>query len=129
MAAQKDHPRPEHVFIGAKTYEVQWLDEEGWAKNHLSDGDSGLTYASQNTIFMRLLPGATEGNYQEVLLHEVTHAAWAETHLTHMTGLLVKDETELEEAVIGVQSPMMLFVLQQNPGLVAYLTSNGAVRR
>jgi hypothetical protein len=114
------------VFVLTKTYEVLWLNEEEWSLNHLREEDAGLTYASRNTIYMRLLPGATEANYQEVLLHEITHAVWAETMLTHLD---ISKQDDEEESVISLQSPGLLFVLHHNPEVVKYLTSNPSVRR
>lgn len=129
MASRVNHPRPDFVFVGTKTYEVMFLDEQEWARNHLSESDAGLTYASSNQIYVRLLPGATEANVQQVLLHEILHAVWAETHLTHLLEGLPENPDDKEEMIVGMQAPALLFVIQQNPQLVAYLTANGAVRR
>lgn len=129
MAAKANHPRPDHAWVGAKTYDILWYNEEEWADNHLNENDCGLTYAGRNHIYMRLMPGATEGNFQEVLLHEITHAIWNETHLTHLNDTLAKDPSDLEETVIGIQSPALLLMLQQNPHIVGYLQADPAARR
>lgn len=126
MTAKRHVERPGHVFVVAKTYEIVWLTEEEWHNNNLNESDAGLTYSSRNMIYMRLMPMSTEGNYQEILLHEITHAVWAETHLTHLN---LTEPEEPEEAIIGIQTHGLLFVLQQNPHVTKYLTSDGALRR
>lgn len=128
MTAPKFVPRPDHVFVGAKVYQISWYTEAEWGEQHLSESDAGLTYCSSNNIYMRLLPGATEANYQEVLLHEITHAVWAETHLEHLE-LTSMAEDKIEEAIIGIQSHGLLFVLKHNPAVMSYLMSDGNVRR
>lgn len=125
--AARHVPRPDHVFVGNRTYQIMWFAEEEWDAKHLADDADGLTYAAQSMIYVRLRGEALEAHYQEVVFHEVTHACWDATMLTHYHDNVGKDDRE--EFIIGATTPALLFVLQQNPALVKWLTSNGAVRR
>jgi hypothetical protein len=73
-------------------------------------------------IQVRLAGLATESHYQEVLLHEVLHAVWDSTMLTHIN---LNEQSDAEEFVISLQTPPLLFILKQNPGLSKYLLSDG----
>lgn len=118
--------RPEHAFIGNHTYAIEWLGDEDWQRLHLVEGADGATYATQQTIYMHIRGNARESHYQEILLHELTHAVWDVTGLTHVD--LAKHD-EAEEFIVGIQAPQLLFVLKQNPPLVKYLMSDPTVVR
>jgi hypothetical protein len=64
-------------------------------------------------IWMAVQPRLRRSKAQEVLLHEIMHA------LTHPT-LCGGDKFTDEEFVTGV-TPILLQVLQENPGLLSYL--------
>lgn len=118
-------PRPDHLFIGNHTYEVLWLTHEEWEAERLDPEADAVTYARRNQIFIRLAV-AHESHYQEVLWHEIAHAVWDATMLTHAD---LSKQDDPEEFVIGIQSPPMVFVLKQNPHFTKWLMSDGAVAR
>ena len=115
-------PRPDSVKVGPHLFAINWMDESEWNHERLDDNTAGLTYSGKQTIFIRTSPDVNESQYQEVVLHEVTHAVWSVTMMTHT------DLTELsdrEEFIIAHQSPMLLQVFKDNPELVAYLMADG----
>ncbi len=127
MSTPRLVPRPEHVFIGNHTYQVDWITAEEWEAARHPDDASGVTFSSRNLIVVRLMPEARESSYQDVLFHEITHAVWDVTMLTHYHSNV--EDGDREEFIIGIQTPGLLFVLQQNPHVVKYLTSDGTVLR
>jgi len=119
--------RPDHVFIGNHTYRIEWVDVQEWEERRLADDADAMTHARHQTIQVRLYSQHTmESHYQEVLLHEITHACWDSTMLTHAD---LAAQEDAEEFVISLQSPALLFVLKQNPELTKYLMSDGTVTR
>lgn len=126
----KHEPRPDHAFIGNHTYAIEWLSVEEWSRRDMPGDKDGLTYSDRSLILMRGVPDRPESLYQEVLLHELTHAIWDTVGLSLMEDWH-KDESQhdVEEKVILFQSPMMLFVLKHNPHIIAWLLSDGQVRR
>ena len=119
-------PRPDHVFIGNHTYSIEWLNSDEWLHRDFDMSKDGLTYAATSRIFVRLIEGRREALYQEIVLHEVTHAIWDTVGVSldpHWDK--VDDSNDLEEKVILFQSPMLLFVMKHNPDLVAWLLADG----
>jgi hypothetical protein len=128
MATPKHAPRPDHVFVGPDTYAVEWLTDGEWLKSENDDNWCGLTEHIGRRIQMRLMdPSTPEAHYQQILLHEVLHATWATAGLNHTHRHFPEDERE-EELITSMTSPL-LFVVQQNPHVLAWLTSDGTVRR
>ncbi len=119
-------PRPDHAFIGNHTYAIEWLGDEDWQRGHHPPDTDGATYATQQTIYMHIRGNARESHYQEILLHELTHAAWDVTGLTHVD---LKEQAEPEEFICGLQSPQLLFILKQNPHVTKYLMSDPTLVR
>lgn len=114
-------PRPLHAFIGNKTYQIQWVTEDEWQTAGKRGDKEGATFQGVCVIEVRLCPGYSEDHLRENLLHELLHGVWAETGLTNYYGDL--DRVNLEESLVGMQSPSLLFILRQNPEVVAYLTA------
>jgi hypothetical protein len=119
-------PRPEHIFIGNHTYQVEWLSQNEWEDRRLDEHADALTHARHQLIQIRTYAPSRESHYQEVLFHELTHAVWDSTMLTHAD---LSAQEDPEEFVIGLQSPQLLFILKQNPDLVKWLMSDGTVVR
>ncbi len=122
----KDAPRPVSAKIGVHTYEIKWLSEDEWAIANLKPSALGTTYSYKQQIYMRLTTQCSESGLQEVLLHELTHAVWDATQMTHTDLNDIKDP---EEFVIALQSPSLLGVFKDNPHVVKYLMSDGDVVR
>lgn len=131
MAPQKNHARPDYAFIGNHTYQINWLTTDEWVERDFPMDKDGLTYGAKSCIFVRLIPERPEALYQEIVLHEVTHAVW------DTVGLSLIEEwnnhgdnsNSVEENVILLQTPMLLFVLKQNPHFTNWLLADGQVRR
>ena len=118
--------RPDHAFIGNHVYRVEWLTNEEWeAARHPNDA-AACTEAERNLIAIRLKADGYESFYQELLIHELTHAAWDATMLTHAPLDSIEDK---EEFIIGTQSPALLGILKNNPHIIQYLISDGTVLR
>lgn len=127
MTAPKRHPRPEHVFIGNHTWEIRWIDTDQWTVEREPEDADAVTHARINQIAVKLDPGAMESHYQESVVHEIMHAVWDATMLTHYHSNVT--DSDREEFIVGASTPMLLFVIKQNPQLVAWLLDDGTVVR
>jgi hypothetical protein len=128
MTAKKFVPRPDHVFIGHLTVGIEWLSEDEWEIRRLGDDLRGISDHMKSFIGMRLMPATPEAMFQETLVHEILHLVWATMGLNHTHLHFPADERE--EAIITTQSAGLMFVIQNNPEVMAYLTSDGTeVRR
>jgi hypothetical protein len=125
-AMAKQAPRPDWAFVGNHTYGIEWVDTAEWEQRRLQEDADAVTYSTRQSIMMKCHADVSESHFQEVLLHELLHACWDATMLTHMDMAEQKDH---EEAIISIQAPAILFVLKQNPHLVAWLMDDGTVRR
>ena len=121
--------RPDHAFIGNHTYSIDWLTVDEWQGRDYPMDKDGLTYGATSTICMRLLSGRREALYQEVLLHEITHAVWDSVGFSLTDDWHNGEPHDVEERTILLQTPMLLFTLKQNPDLTKYLLSDGTVVR
>lgn len=119
-------PRPDHAFVGNHTYDIEWLTAGEWEGRRMQENADAVTFATQQYIGLLLHDGVQESHYQEVLLHELTHAAWDASMLTHVDLSEIEDH---EEFLISAQSPPLLGILKSNPDIVKYLMSDGQVRR
>lgn len=120
-------PRPEWAYVGNHTFSIEWLETGDFQRATDRNDADGVTWDDRNLILIRVQPGAYESHYQEVLMHELTHAVWGAVKLTQMVADLPKDG--LEENCILASAPGVLFLLKHNPHVVAYLTSDGTVQR
>lgn len=127
MTAKQWVPRPDHLFVGPYVFEIRWLTNDEWVAQNQDENWGGVTDHSFLYIAIRLGAGVPEVRYQEVLMHEITHAVWSTIGLNHIHDSFDKDVRE--EEIITLQSPMLLFVLQHNPDIVKYLQSDGTVKR
>jgi hypothetical protein len=119
-------PRPDEVVVGNQVYNIEWLDMEQWHLAQEDAGNAGVTRAGMSLIRIQCQPGTPESRYQEVLLHELVHAVWDATMLTHIDLSPIDDK---EEFIVGLQSPLLLGILKGNPGLIKYLLSEGKTVR
>lgn len=126
MTAKRHAPRPDEFICGVTRWEIYWLDEEEWKRDHPSDADGG-TYASKRQVFVRLREDRPEVGYQEVVLHELLHVAWVEGNMPNLHWPEPGDD--MEEQAVGTLTGPMLMILKQNPMLVAWLMSDGDKRR
>lgn len=118
--------RPGEIQIGNHLFRIDWLSPEEWESARHPDSAAAVTEAEGQMIGIRLKASAAESFYQELLFHEITHAVWDSTMLTHAPLDSIEDK---EEFVISLQSPVMLGVLRTNPHLVKYMMSDGTVVR
>jgi hypothetical protein len=130
MASRTYATRPDTLTIGNHQYSVEWLTTSEWEARDYPMEKDGLTYAPRQSIVIRLIEDRSESLYQEVVLHEVTHAAWDSVGLGLMEDWHKgEDSHDVEERVVLLQSPVLLRVLKDNPLLVKWLVSDGAMRR
>lgn len=124
MAAngQKRAARPEVVKVGNHFFNIEWLSLDEWEARHFDESNDAATHSTVQKVYIMLHKGAQESHYQEVLWHELTHACWDSTMLTHVD---IKQVEEPEEVVIMHQSPAHVAMIKENPDLVAYLMSDG----
>lgn len=121
MATRKTFvPRPDAVKVGHMTFGIEYVTEQEWLEHYSGyEEDGGLTFHNWSKIVIRLVPGITDMVIREVLLHEVLHAIWSTSMLSHWAGDLAADK--IEEGIIQAQSPMMLGVLKDNPAFLTYI--------
>lgn len=118
--------RPDFVHVGNHAYRIMWLSQDEWEDMHLDQDSDACTYASRQMIYVRLISGAQESHYQELILHEITHAVWDSTMLTHVK---MSEPEDPEEFIIGIQSPALLFALRMSEDMTKWLLSDGTVVR
>lgn len=126
MTAKKQIDRPDFAYVGNHCYRIEWLTEDEWTGQRLDLDDQAQTWSARQLILMRLAPDAQESLYQETLLHELTHAVWDATALTHVK---MTEPADPEEFIIALQTPALLFILKMNPQLTPWLLSDGTVVR
>jgi hypothetical protein len=121
MAARKTFvPRPDHVKVGHMTFTIEYVTEQEWLETYNGyEEDGGLTFHNWAKIVIRLVPRITDQVIREVLVHEVLHAIWSVSMLSHWAGELTAEKTE--EGIIQAQSPMIVGVLKENPEFLAYI--------
>ncbi len=119
-------PRPEGVWVTDHWFRIEWLDSGEFIMRTDRDDADGVTWDHRKSILVRLHPETPESHYQDVVLHEVTHAVWGVVRLTQ----LVEDiKDNHEEQVILMQTHGLLSVLKNNPEFVRWLQSDGTVMR
>lgn len=111
------------MLVGNHVYSIEWLTNDEWQARHYDEACDAQTHSTVQEIHILLQLNANESHYQEVLWHEITHACWDSCMLTHTD---FKEVDNPEEHVIMYQTPQQVFVLKQNPHVVAYLLSDGA---
>lgn len=101
---------PRTVKVGPLTYRIK-----PWKKRPANNARCwGLCDRETTTILIH--EGLSLPREREVVLHEVTHAAF------DTSGLSTKDDLP-EELVVNDLTFAILGVLRDNPALVAYLTA------
>lgn len=121
MTARKFAPRPESVLVGFLNYRIEYLDETEWLAAN-EDGDAGGTSRhTQASIRVRMQNEHAEQNIRETLLHEIVHCVWGTTGVNQLVDSWTPEADKIEEVVISMTTPGLLFVLQQNPVVAAYL--------
>lgn len=116
---QKFAPRPDHVFIGHMTFRIEYLNQDEWDAANENPDMVGSARHLQGSIRIRLVSNMTDSNIREVLVHEILHCIWS-TSMLNQTHVHFPDK-DREEEIVAVQSPLLLFVLQNNPEVMAYL--------
>lgn len=98
---------PAEIQVGAIRYRIELK------KNLVNLGKHN---APKQLIRLRSTQGPDQ--LRDSLLHEVMHAALFNTNLIEMAGYGV----DTEEAIVRAVTPILLDLLERNPGLVDYLT-------
>lgn len=105
---------PQKVKIGPTTYTLSFM-----SKDQADAGVYGRTDPKADTIVIN--PSLCLGEQQTTVLHEVLHAIFLTSNLTHVLDL---DEKK-EEQVIRMLEPFLLSLIRDNPKLMEYLKQNG----
>lgn len=113
--------RPKKVQVGHLEFEIQWIGNGDWGDKE----KCGLTVPMQQLILLRISDDEndaySEGNLQEILVHEILHAIYHVTNLAHYT--IPKDgKAEIEEYTVAMLAGPLLTVLRGNPAVMRYLT-------
>lgn len=116
-------PRPDTVKIGVQDYRIEYLSSDEWEDRRYPDEALGVTFSDRAEITVKLAGGQSENRLRSIILHEITHAVWGETGLTHLVEMEGGLPDDQEEAIILAQSLMLLGVLRDNPHVVKYLTA------
>lgn len=121
MTARKFAPRPESVLVGFLNYRIEYLDETEWLAANEDNEAGGTSRHTQASIRVRMQSEHAEQNIRETLLHEITHCVWGTTGVNQLVDSWTPESDKIEEVVISMTTPALLFVLQQNPVVMAYL--------
>jgi hypothetical protein len=128
-ARPKFVPRPSRVDIAHTHYDIRWLEDSEWKAAENQDDERGVCKHVPHVIDIRLGMD-DQGRFpdrmlREVLLHEILHAAFAVSFLWNVWQQLdrdaVKEWDKVEEIIVGATTVPLLQVLNQNPGVLAYL--------
>lgn len=116
-------PRPTSVKVGWNTLTIEWLDDDAWYAQRQDDNWGGVTIHESSRILLRCSEGRSEDSLRETLLHEITHAVWSSRGINHFPR--PEDAEDLEEYIVTIQSGGLLQVINDNPGVMAYLLNLG----
>lgn len=123
MTQKKFAPRPDRITVGNHVFRVEWLDDGDFSTATGRDDSDGVTFPARCLIIVKLYgPDVPESHYQEVLVHEITHAIWGSAKITHAIDDIAKTE-DVEENIVLLQAPGLLSVIKTNPLLLKYLAS------
>jgi hypothetical protein len=119
-------PRPTSVKVGIINYKIKYCTEVDWERYGNDNEAGGLTRNRQQEIHVLLIHDADEVIYQEVLLHEIQHAVWSTTMMSHHDFRNdISDGEGVEEVAIRMTTPLLMMVLRDNPQVFRYITSDG----
>jgi hypothetical protein len=125
VTAKKFAARPDTVVIGHQTFSIAYMTEDEWSAERWPDEAAGVTSEHRAFIGLRLEDEVTENKLRERLLHEIMHACWAVSNLTHLIDMDGGLPNDGEESIMLIQTPPLLMVLRENPHVVKYLTDSG----
>lgn len=119
----KKSERPTSLKLGHLRFEILWREDSDWP-----DKDKcGLTLPMQGAIMVRLNDDSpdgggwyTEDNLREILVHEIIHAAYHVSSLTHYPR---PKDGDIEEYVCSILAGPIAQVFQDNPKVVKYLSA------
>jgi len=106
---------PNHAYVGPYTYNIELNDS---VILDYEDDVCGLCDSVKQDIWLRT--GLGETFERETLLHELLHAMFDMTGLSHELGV------EKEENIIRRLSPVLLDFLMSNPHILPYLLGEKA---
>lgn len=118
-------PRPTAVTVGFMEYAIHWIDDKVWrGMDGVSNSNIGEHEGPKATIRIRLVPNVHEQYFRETLWHEIMHAVWFHCNLRDKPiGVDPVDEDDQEERIVSTTSFMFMHVIQENPGVMAYLSA------
>jgi hypothetical protein len=110
------------VTVGHQVFSINYLTEDEWSAERWPDEAAGVTYEHMGFIGLRMEANITENKLRERLLHEILHACWAVSNLTHLMDMDGGLPDDMEESIQLIQTVPLLQTLRDNPEVVAYLT-------
>lgn len=114
-------PRPTAVTVGFYELAIKWIPDDKWVKPEGIDPSAcGQFDADRGHILMRVTPDTHEQMLRETLWHEILHACW--WHMGLSDYPVVKDDAQEEEIVKRI-THASLHVIQENPGVMAYISA------
>jgi hypothetical protein len=104
---------PKVVYVGTYDYDVR-------VTRNLSSSLLGETETENEVILLR--KGQSAANMQETLLHELLHAILFASGISKAMDF----DHDKEETLVVLLSPWLNALIQDNPGLLAFLTERKA---
>jgi hypothetical protein len=124
QAGRSRSRRPSKVRVGGNTWNISYLTHAEWTSHpRCSDDEAGNSLGSVHTILVRLSNDTTrydDHSIRDTVLHEIMHAVWLETGLTFHHEYVKRKN--LEEYVVSSTATCLVAVLQDNPGLVKWIS-------
>lgn len=112
------HP-PDVIHVGPHPYRVV-CEQGAMAKARVEANDVSLIGCHDGgAITITVDPDLPPSQLADTLLHEVLHAVLAHTAAD---STLTSHSEGLDEYIVRAVTPLLLDVLQRNPGLVEFLT-------
>lgn len=117
-------PRPDTVKVGHQHYSIEYLTQGEWDDQRHPEEAAGITQADEGSIKLVISDRLDECKLRERLLHEISHAVWAASNMTHLVTMDGGLPNDIEESILLVQSTDLLCVMRENPLVVKYLCAS-----
>jgi len=114
---------PKSVKIGAKSYDIFWSADEWMNRPEDKREDGAWAMTNHPKLGIWISPDLHPVNKRETLLHEILHCLFAGSggDARNMTMNNTVDHFDIEEYVITRLEAPLFAVLQDNPGVLAYI--------
>lgn len=106
---------PGHVKVGPHTYRLV-VDRDAIARVSADAEERKLGECEPRTCTITIDPDQARSQLADTVVHECLHASF------DVIGAMEDVTDDIEERLVRRLAPVLLQVLQDNPGLVAWLT-------